>query len=79
MIDEPTNSDRRDRARTALRFYVENRGEVYEENSSEIADLIADLLHLTAEIDERPDCIERTMSLATLHFDVEHENPGHEK
>ena len=43
------NRDRADRARTALQAYIEARGETFENSSSEIADLIADLMHLAAE------------------------------
>ena len=78
-ISEPTNSDRRSRARVALQFYVQLRGETYEASTSEIADLIADLLHLTAEIDERGDGVQQTLNLARLHFDAENENPEHER
>jgi hypothetical protein len=34
VSDEPTNADRRERARNALRQYTESKGEIYEENSS---------------------------------------------
>jgi hypothetical protein len=43
-----SNAARAKRAEQALRYYVESIGETFENNSSEIADLIADLLHLAA-------------------------------
>ncbi len=68
---EPTNDDRAERARKALQSYIESRGEVFENNSAEIADLIADLLHLTARIDQGDDPIDSTLRLAKLHFQAE--------
>jgi hypothetical protein len=70
--DEPiTNKTRAHRAEIALQNYVQEKGEVYEESSSEIADLIADLLHLTASLDEGEDAVESTLRLARMHFDAE--------
>ena len=69
------NADRAERARTALRQYVEARGEVFEDSSSEIADLIADPLHLTVRIDQGDDPVESALRLARLHFEAEHRNP----
>jgi hypothetical protein len=69
------NDVRAERARTSLRQYVEARGEVFEDSSSEIADLIADLLHLSVRIDQGDDPVESTLRLARLHFDAEHDNP----
>jgi hypothetical protein len=73
-----TNETRAERAEAALMQYVEAKGEVFENSSSEIADLIADLLHLTAKLDEGDDPIESTLRLARLHFDAEHGNPEEE-
>ena len=70
-----TNETRALRAENALRQYVEAKGEVFEKSSSEIADLIADLLHLTVTIDQGDDAIESTLRLAQMHFDAEHNNP----
>jgi hypothetical protein len=70
-----TNKNRAQRAETALKNYVEARGETFERSSSEIADLIADLLHLTGSLDEGDDAVESTIELARMHFDAEHENP----
>jgi len=70
------NQTRADRADEALRQYVEARGEVFEQSSSEIADLIADLLHLTARWDEGDDAIDRTLRLARMHFDAECDEEG---
>jgi len=63
------------RARAALEQYVRVRGEAFENSSSEIADLIADLLHLAVRIDQGGDPVESTLRLARLHFDAEHHNP----
>jgi hypothetical protein len=73
-----TNETRAQRAENALRSYVEAKGEAFENSSGEIADLIADLLHLTAKLDEGDDPIENTLRLARLHFDAEHGNPEEE-
>jgi hypothetical protein len=73
-----SNSARADRAKTALHQYVAAKGEVFENNSSEIADLIADLLHLTERLDEGNDPIESTLRIARMHFAAEHENPEEE-
>jgi len=66
------------RAKAALQSYVENKGEVFENSSDEITDLIADLLHLTARIDHGDHSIDSTLRLARMHFDAEHNNPEEE-
>ncbi|PZR93897.1 MAG: hypothetical protein DLM68_00385 [Hyphomicrobiales bacterium] len=66
-----TNETRAQRAESALQNYVEAKGETYEASSSEIADLVADLLHLSASLDEGDDPIESTLRLARMHFDAE--------
>jgi hypothetical protein len=75
----PSNETRAERAENALRAYVEAKGEVFENDRSEIADLIADLLHLLAR-DHTPeevvlpwqkDVIQSTLDLAQMHFDAE--------
>ena len=53
---------------------VAAKGEVFENNSSEIADLITDLLHLSVRIDQGDDPVESTLRLARMHFDAEHGN-----
>lgn len=70
------NRDRAERARSALQAYVESRGEAYENSSSEIVDLIADLLHLAADLDEGFDPIDSTIRLARMHFDAERAEEG---
>jgi hypothetical protein len=70
------NRDRADRARTALQAYIEARGETFENSSSEITDLIADLLHLAADLDEGFDPIESTIHLARMHFEAERAEEG---
>jgi hypothetical protein len=70
-----SNSTRAERAQTALQFYVETKGEVFENSSSEIVDLIADLLHLVARTDQGDDPVDSALYLARLHFDAEHDNP----
>jgi hypothetical protein len=72
------NDIRAERARAALQAYVEAKGEVFENNSSEVADLLADLLHLTVRIDQGDDPVESTLRLARMHFDAEHDNPEEE-
>jgi hypothetical protein len=69
------NNTRAERARTALQQYIEAKGEVFEDSSSEIADLITDLLHLTVRIDQGDRPIESALRLARLHFEAEHGNP----
>jgi hypothetical protein len=69
------NDIRAERAQAALQSYVEAKGEVFENISSEIADLIADLLHLTLRIDQGDDPVESTLRLARMHFDAEHNDP----
>jgi hypothetical protein len=75
----PSNESRAERAENALRAYVEAKGEVFENSRSEIADLIADLLHLI-DRDHNPDedtpewvddIIRSTLDLAEMHFDAE--------
>jgi hypothetical protein len=73
-----TNRTRALRAETALRNYVEAKGEAFEANGSEISDLIADLLHLAASSDQGEDGVETTLRLARMHFDAEHGNPEEE-
>lgn len=73
--DPAENEARAGRARTALQQYVAAKAEVFENNSSEIADLITDLLHLSVRIDQGDDPVESTLRLARMHFDAEH---GHE-
>ena len=74
-----SNETRAERAENVLRSYIEAKGEVFENDRSEIADLIADLLHLLAR-DHTPqevvmpwqeDVIQSTLDLAQLHFDAE--------
>jgi hypothetical protein len=69
------NSTRAERAQTSLQLYVETKGEVFENSSSEIVDLIADLLHLVARTDQGDDPVDSALRLARLHFDAEHDNP----
>jgi hypothetical protein len=70
------NHDRAERARVALQTYIEARGEVFEESSIEIVDLITDLLHLTANLDQGFDPIESTLRLARMHYDAESADEG---
>jgi hypothetical protein len=70
------NRDRAERARNALEAYIEARGEAFENSSTEIVDLIADLLHLTADLDEGLDPIDSTLRLARMHFEAERAEEG---
>jgi hypothetical protein len=72
------NDIRAERAKVALQSYVVAKGEVFENSSSEISDLMADLLHLTVRIDEGDYPEDSTIRLARLHFDAEHNNPEEE-
>lgn len=77
-----SNDTRAERAQAALQSYVEAKGEIVENSSSEIAELIADLLHLAARLLESEnsgeETVERCLRLARMHFDAEHENPEEE-
>lgn len=74
-----TNEQRAERARVALEQYVISRGEVFENSSSEITDLIADLLHLAEHTDEGDDPVESTLFLARMHYEAEiTESPGNQ-
>jgi hypothetical protein len=72
-----SNETRAERAEIALQSYVEAKGEVFENSSSEVADLIADLLHLVARdgYDQGDEPVERALRLAMMHFEAEHDNP----
>jgi len=72
--DPAENEARAERARTALEQYVSAKGEVFENSSSEIAELITDLLHLSVRIDQGDDPVESTLRLARMHFEAEHGN-----
>jgi hypothetical protein len=78
-----SNATRASRAENALQAYVEDKGEVFENSRSEIADLIADLLHLI-DRDHNPtdapapwvdDLVRSTLDLAQMHFDAERADP----
>jgi len=66
-----SNATRAERAENALRVYIEAKGEAFEDSSSEIVDLIADLLHLAARTDEGDDPIDSTLRLARMHYEAE--------
>lgn len=72
-----SNASRAERAENALRTYVQAKGEVFENSGEEIADLIADLLHLLARDHAAAtppvaeDVIEATLDLARMHFEAE--------
>jgi len=74
-MSEPSNETRAERAEATLMQYVEAKGEVFENSSSEIAELIADLLHLAARIDQGEKAVESTILLAKTHFYSEHDKP----
>jgi hypothetical protein len=70
-----SNATRAKRAENALRFYIEAIGEVFENSSSEVADLIADLLHLATTMDggetEDESTVQAVLDLAQLHYEAE--------
>ncbi|VTR93382.1 unnamed protein product [Gemmata massiliana] len=70
-----SNATRAERARAALVSYVEAKGEVFENSGSEIADLIADLLHLSVRIEDADNGPSTVLRLARMHFDAEHGDP----
>ena len=70
-MSDITNEERAERARAALEQYVSAKGEAFEESSSEIADLMADLLHLAVRLDEGDDAVQSTLRLAVLHYEAE--------
>jgi hypothetical protein len=70
-----SNETRAERAEAALRGYVEAKGDPYEASSSEVADLIADLLHLAVRLDQGDEPVESTLRVARMHFEAEHQNP----
>lgn len=70
-----SNLTRAERAQAALHSYVQAMGEVFENSNSEIAGLIADLLHLALWNDEGEEPAESTLHLARLHFEAEQADP----
>jgi hypothetical protein len=70
-----SNLTRAQRAQAALQSYVEAKGEVFENSSSEIAELIADLLHLAIWNDEGEAPAESALHLARLHFEAVQADP----
>jgi hypothetical protein len=70
------NEARAKRAADAVYQYVKAKGEAYEESSSEVVDLITDLLHLAAKLDQGDEPVESTLHLARMHFDAERSEQG---
>jgi hypothetical protein len=70
-VEPMTTTARADRARQVLAHYVTVRGDTFEGSSTEIADLIADLLHLAARIDEGEQPITSTLARARRHYEAE--------
>lgn len=74
IYPEPTNDERAERAHEALMSYVQAKGDVLEENNSEIGDLIADLLHLARkwnELNNEDESVEQVIRLGKMHYDAE--------
>jgi len=72
------NTARIERAKRTLKFYTKDKGEHYNENeidSSDPVDLITDMLHLVAALDQGDNPIDSTLRLAKMHFDAEFNNP----
>ena len=65
------NEQRAHRAYAALLGYLDSKREVFEGSSSEIVDLVTDLLHLAARWDQGDDPIGSTLRLAVMHFEAE--------
>lgn len=72
------NDERAARAQSALETYIRARGEVFARSSYEVADLMADLLHLVSRLDDGDQPIESTLRLALLHFEAEIAGEDHE-
>lgn len=70
-ISEPTNTERANRGRITVERYKEGMGEAFEGDSSEIVDLITDLLHYLHEVDLGDDPVESTLRLAQSHYEAE--------
>ena len=70
-----SNATRAEHAAIALHAYVEAKGEAFENSGSEIADLVADLLHLAAITGQGEEAVESTLRLARMHFEAEHDDP----
>ncbi|HYH63526.1 MAG TPA: hypothetical protein VD866_02400 [Urbifossiella sp.] len=66
------NNSRAERARATLRGRVEAKGKVFEESDSEVAELMADLLHLAVRI-AGSEGAGRVLRVARMHFDAEHD------
>lgn len=74
------NERRRERAREALKSYIEGRGEVFEHSLADMSDLIADLCHLAMVSDEKlspwdASHADSIIRMGQLHFSEEFENP----
>jgi hypothetical protein len=72
------NDSRAKPAQAALQSYVEAKGEVFENGSGEVAELMAGLLHPAARTIHGEDGAELVIGLARTHFDAEHNNPEEE-
>ncbi len=66
----PENIKRAKRANDALRTYIENKGELFDENRdvSQIIDLIADLLHIATTISDDDYTPEVLLHIARNHY-----------
>ncbi|MBP3958399.1 hypothetical protein J8F10_24380 [Gemmata sp. G18] len=73
-----SNATRAERAQAALMSYVEAKGEVFENSGSEIGDLIADLLHLSVQIEDRDNGPTTVLRIAQMHFGAERGDPEEE-
>lgn len=70
-----SNDDRAARAQEALAFYAAKKGQTLHWSSAQIADLVADLLHLAAFRGAGPKEIDGIVRLARLHHQAEHDDP----
>jgi hypothetical protein len=70
-MTKPTNDERAARAQAALRQYIEAKAEPFEDNTSEIIDLITDLLHYAEHIALDDDAADSALFLAKMHFEAE--------
>lgn len=69
FYSEPTNATRRDLAKLTLAYYLQTKGEKPETGTSDIVDLVTDLLHLADTMQDR--IPKQVCDTALMHFFAE--------
>lgn len=69
---ELSNETRRNVARLALAYYLKTKGETPDEGTSNIVDLVTDLLHLAASLQPSDREPEQILETAAMHYRAEH-------